>query len=645
MLGHGGFGVTYLAHDTNLDRQVAIKEYLPSTIAARDGDNSVRPLSANRQDDFDWGLGNFLAEARTLARFRHENIVGVHSVFEENHTAYMVMAYEQGDSLSSLYRRGEYRDQASLERVFFPIFDGLAEIHRLGFVHRDIKPANIYIRADGTAVLLDFGAARLMQQQQTGEMTSLVSQGYTPLEQYSASYGEQGPWTDIYALAATMYEGVTGMKPEESLSRSACLLRRRPDPIAAITSSAYQGFGATFLDAVTTGLALQPEERPQDLDTWVAHFSGRGEAKPASNLLSDFDDLDEPTRLQPRAPFADEDRTRVRMPAPPLLADKPNAPDARPDPSSAIPISESRGTGLRTSGPAVSERSSSGLSDFTDIDDLAPPTYRVASPKAGKRTAARTAPRGGRAERDGAGRTGRGGAVKALFAMLLLAALGGGAWWYYDVSSRGASVAMPHAALIDTLPAPVAPLAIATLDVEVSRRLDTMGQLAALYRQAGAAGVDDEALASGARALRKELGEIALDWHPDRHSGIVGRIERAVALLPVNVADRAELQTTIASADARSDLVAARALLDANAIVEPAGSALIDRVSRLGAEDYRELADTAAWSNMMAELGNGALERVRASDFDGASLLVRAGLTLQPDNPFMQRLGEHLGGG
>jgi len=272
VLGHGGFGITYLAHDNNLDREVAIKEYLPTSFACRLNDHSVNPITRDLHSHYQWGLDRFLTEARTLAKFKHKNIVGVHAVFEKNSTAYMVMDYETGDSLSTILRNKTRTDQAMLERIFFPIFDGLINIHNFGFIHRDIKPANIYIRSDMTPVLIDFGSARQTSVQSTGDMTSLVSQGYTPLEQYSADYGHQGPWTDIYSLSATLFHTITGAKPADSVGRSARKLRNQEDPVPQLIDIDYPGFTQTFLDAINQGLALQPEHRPQTLAEWRSLF-------------------------------------------------------------------------------------------------------------------------------------------------------------------------------------------------------------------------------------------------------------------------------------------------------------------------------------------------------------------------------------
>ena len=654
VLGQGGFGITYLAHDTNLDRPVAIKEYLPASMAARHPDDSVRPLTEGKREDFDWGLNSFLAEARTLARFRHQNIVGVHSVFEENNTAYMVMAYEQGDSLATLFRQGRCRDQKSLERIFFPIFDGLAEIHRLGFLHRDIKPGNVYIREDGTAVLIDFGSARRIGQQETGEMTALVSQGYTPLEQYSPNYGAQGPWTDVYALAATLFEGITGAKPEEALSRSACLLRRRPDPMAPLDPAVYAEVDPVFLAAVSAGLALQPEERPEDLERWRAVFDGT--APLPSREASEDDDA---TRL--RVEPDEATRLRTASAAAPHESEAPAAQGVTPRAETPRPLP------ARGDSPV-----GSAAQELFGSDDLDPPTYRApAASVRGLRgsKAGGTKGAGGKGGRTSAGAAPSAAPSTALGAVLavgLVAALGAGAWWWFtggpsdgsrdarsdsvaDASGRAADSSAAGAGsldptLIDTLPTPPTARDVGARGTDVERRVQELGTLAAAYREAGAAGASGEVFDSGARAVRAELGAHAVDWHPARHATIVGHIERAAAQLPDGVADRAALQATIETADTRSDLAAARQLLEQSAIVTPVGEALIDKVGRLNEADYRALVALPAWSSMMRTLGHGAMERVRDADFDGASLLLRAALSLQPDEPFMRRLSDHLEG-
>ena len=179
-LGQGGFGVTYLALDTKLQLLVAIKEYLPEHIVFRGSDNSVETRSPEHSHLFNWGLTRFIKEAQTLAKFNHPNIVRVMAVFELNGTAYMVMAYERGQDLKHLFSRPGVRTEQNLKRIVGPIIDGLAEVHRRGYIHRDIKPANILLRDNGTPVLLDFGSARPSTADHTQNLTALVSVGYAP---------------------------------------------------------------------------------------------------------------------------------------------------------------------------------------------------------------------------------------------------------------------------------------------------------------------------------------------------------------------------------------------------------------------------------------------------------------------------------
>lgn len=207
VLGHGGFGVTYLARDLNLGTPLAIKEYLPSDLALREDGTTVHPKSEADREEYRWGLERFLGEAQTLTRFEHPNIVSVLRFFEANGTAYLVMAYQKGDSLSDILRQKGRLDETEVMGILGPLLDGLAEVHKAGFLHRDIKPGNIYIRADGSPLLLDFGAARQALGHRSKSLTAIVTAGFAPQEQYFSG-GNQGPWTDIYALAAVLYREI-----------------------------------------------------------------------------------------------------------------------------------------------------------------------------------------------------------------------------------------------------------------------------------------------------------------------------------------------------------------------------------------------------------------------------------------------------
>ena len=220
VVGAGGFGITYEAEDVKLRTRVALKEYYPLEFGDRDSTMSVKPKSERHKQTFDWGRSNFLQEARTLARFDHPSIVRVTRVFETNATAYMVMRFEQGQSFEDWLRDlGRPPTQGELDRIVAPMLDALQVMHAENFLHRDIAPDNIIVRADGTPVLLDFGAARRAVAAMSRTLTGIVKAGYSPHEQYSVDSRLQGPWSDFYALGGTLYRAVTGRTPEEAALR------------------------------------------------------------------------------------------------------------------------------------------------------------------------------------------------------------------------------------------------------------------------------------------------------------------------------------------------------------------------------------------------------------------------------------------
>jgi serine/threonine protein kinase len=261
VLGAGGFGTTYLARDTHLDKQVAIKEYFPSDIAMRAAEGTVQPATTERESDYKWGLDRFLQEARTLARFSHPNIVRVNRYFEANGTAYMVMDYERGEPLKNLLIVNSRLPEAQLRRLAGPLLDGLRAVHAAGFLHRDIKPDNIFVRTDGTPVLIDFGSARNALGGETRALTAILTPGYAPLEQYAPD-GKQGPWTDLYALGGVFYRCVTGVQPADAVTRM------RGDTLADGLAKAASAYSAPFLRAIGWALTLDEKKRPQSVDAW-----------------------------------------------------------------------------------------------------------------------------------------------------------------------------------------------------------------------------------------------------------------------------------------------------------------------------------------------------------------------------------------
>ena len=260
-LGAGGFGVTYLAWDEELERWVALKEYLPKEWGTRRSDGTVGPSFSTDAHYFQWGLAKFLEEARTLARLNHPQIVRVYQVIEARGTAYMAMEYVEGRSLKreleSVGRLGEARVREMLDALM----SGLAAVHARGILHRDLKPANVMLGgADGLPVLIDFGAARQNMSRESRSLLSALTPPYAPVEQYETD-GDQGPWTDIYALGVLTYECLSGERPAESVSRF------RNDTTRPLTEVAPT-VSPQLAALVEMALEVDERDRPQDVASW-----------------------------------------------------------------------------------------------------------------------------------------------------------------------------------------------------------------------------------------------------------------------------------------------------------------------------------------------------------------------------------------
>jgi serine/threonine protein kinase len=285
LLGVGGFGLTYLATDQNLNLKVALKEYLPSDIALRAEDQSVKPRSSDEAETFGWGKLRFLDESRTLASFRHPNIVRVMRFFEANGSAYMVMEFVEGAPLPVWIESRRPLSEAQVAALTAPLLDGLELVHNTGFLHRDIKPGNIYVREGDSPVLLDFGSAR----QQSPELTAVVSPGYAPLEQYSTQ-GNQGPWSDIYAFAGVLYWMVTGSRPLDAIARMRTDIM--PPAVQAGDKNLYR---MEFLAALDWALSPNEGERPQLIAEWrealfsTAPVAAKTQAVPKARAAIAFD--------------------------------------------------------------------------------------------------------------------------------------------------------------------------------------------------------------------------------------------------------------------------------------------------------------------------------------------------------------------
>ena len=257
VLGQGGFGITYLAWDSQLDAKVAIKEFMPGEIAARLEGTTVSVMSADRSEDFAYGAERFQEEARTLAKFiGNPNIAGVSSYFDENGTSYFVMDYIEGISFKTYIANqgGKVSAEEALD-VMIPVLRALTAVHREGFIHRDVTPDNIYITKDGMVKLLDFGSARYSIGDKSKSLDVILKVGYAPKEQYIRR-SRQGPFTDVYSCAACFYAAITGFLPPESLERL------DHDELVPISQAGIEI--PEYLDkAILKGLAVQPENRFQ----------------------------------------------------------------------------------------------------------------------------------------------------------------------------------------------------------------------------------------------------------------------------------------------------------------------------------------------------------------------------------------------
>lgn len=275
ILGSGTFGITYAATDPD-GTEVAIKEYFPVQFADRDRESlTVIPRGEAMRDALAWGKESFLREADILVKLNHPNVIGIKQLFQSNGTAYIVMPLETGDTLDvRLRRRGPLRDDEA-RAMFSPLIAGIAEVHVQGILHRDIKPSNIIIRADtGQPVLLDFGSARVFREGDAKSLTEVLTPGYAPLEQYTPA--DQGPWTDVYGLAATLFKTVIGKNPPDALRRNDAFMAGKVDPvIKAIDQTEAKGrIELSTYDAIRDGMALHRTDRPQTMTQFWAVYAG-----------------------------------------------------------------------------------------------------------------------------------------------------------------------------------------------------------------------------------------------------------------------------------------------------------------------------------------------------------------------------------
>jgi serine/threonine protein kinase len=261
VLGHGGFGITYYARDTTLGREVAVKEYLPASLAVRQDGTTVVPRSTQLAEDFRWGRERFLDEACILATLEGvPSIVRVYDFLEANGTAYMVMGLARGETLEQRLKRDKSLAPPAVGHLIERLLDGLEEVHRAGFLHRDIKPANIILDSRDNPTLIDFGASRAAMADRTATLTAVFTPRYAAAEQLTSD--KQGPWTDIYGLSSTLYHAIMGTPPPSSLERAL------DDAYRPLVELAPAGFSPSLLQGLDAGLKVRAKDRPQSIAAW-----------------------------------------------------------------------------------------------------------------------------------------------------------------------------------------------------------------------------------------------------------------------------------------------------------------------------------------------------------------------------------------
>lgn len=288
VIGYGGFGVTYIGWDNVLQQRVAIKEYLPSEFATRAvGQSHITIFGGNKAEQFADGMTKFIDEAKRLVRFQSEpGIVRVYDSFEANNTAYIIMEYLDGETLTALLEREKRLPVDRAVGMLTPVIQSLQTVHQEGIIHRDIAPDNIMITRDGQVKLIDFGAARYATTSHSRSLTVIIKPGYSPEEQYR-SRGDQGPHTDVYALSAVLYRMVTGVTPPDALERRALLETGKKDTLTP--PSKHCKLSKNLENAILNGMNVRIEDRTPTAEAFLAQLTSKTQVQRVMGKIKAID--------------------------------------------------------------------------------------------------------------------------------------------------------------------------------------------------------------------------------------------------------------------------------------------------------------------------------------------------------------------
>lgn len=276
-LGGGGFSLVYLAKNNQSGEQVVIKEYMPTKLAMRTSNMAISALNSTCDERFAHGRRLFFQEAKTLSSLKHPNIVNVINFFRANGTIYIVMEYEEGVNLQNYIKRHKGKmSEAFIMAVFIPLLKGLQAIHQNGVLHLDIKPGNIHLRQGANPLLLDFGAAHEIMQTRQFQPNQVITPGFSPIEQLDPG-GYIGPWTDIYAIGATIRACIEGVPPVTSIQR------REKDTMKAAVTAFKKRYTHHLLAAIDWAMEIDPILRPQSIDQFIAALQNQNSDNPLLN--------------------------------------------------------------------------------------------------------------------------------------------------------------------------------------------------------------------------------------------------------------------------------------------------------------------------------------------------------------------------